>query len=99
MFGINYTVKGYAAPREMGEMAPPEKAPRECNEFRPREMGEYNVPTREKQQDYFEKSNTTNPTATTKDDYRPREMGEFSEAARPEKKEMTEQEKRLDLFR
>lgn len=98
MFGTDYTVKGYAAPREMGEMTPPKKAPKECNEYRPREMGEYSVPSREKQQDYFEKANTTTPIATTQSEYRPREMGEYGEAARPAKREMTEQEKRLDLF-
>ncbi len=100
--------------REMGERPedvarkPKQNAPY-ANEYRGREMGEkpWEVPTREQQAEYYRKAQSEVPSYKTTPRYetRPREMGERPEdVARAEQKrpktaeEMTEQERRLDLF-
>ena len=89
----------YTVSREMGERTPLPKRQAPNTEYRPSEMGEYNVPSRAQQQEYYNKaeaSYSTYPATARRDDYRPREMGEAPVGRN--NREMTEQEKRLDLF-
>lgn len=100
-------------PREMGEtpadMAKAQKHQQAKNhEYRGREMGEkpWEVPSREQQQANYDKATVGYASAPTRShEARPREMGERPEdvaknnqPADSRQREMTEQEKRLDLF-
>jgi hypothetical protein len=80
-----------------------------ANEYRGREIGEkpWEVPSRSQQAENYRKSQYETPSYPTTNRYetRPREMGETPEdVARAEQNrpkrydEMTEQERRLDLF-
>lgn len=106
MFIQDYTVRSGYYPREMGEQVPPKKPEREYREYRPREMGEdpMSVPSRKQQQDYYDRTVSTY-SSPSKPNYesRPREMGEdpakVTNPNAPKKaSEMTEQERRIDLF-
>lgn len=79
------------------------------HEYRGREIGEkpWEVPSREQQGDYYQKAQIEVPSYQSRPTYetRPREIGERPEdVARAEQNrpkrydEMTEQERRLDLF-
>ncbi len=110
--GIQNYSSGYH--REMGERPEdvarrPKTTNPHANEYRGREMGEkpWEVPTREQQAEYYRKAQAETPSYPTTARYetRPREMGERPEdVARAEQRrpktaeEMTEQERRLDLF-
>ena len=90
----------YMGSRDIGDREPLPRRQPECTEYRGREMGEdpAKVPTREQQQAYYNQSQTgVNSARTERTDYRPREMGE-APAEREKQQEMTEQERRLDLF-
>ena len=102
----DYTVKKDYYPREMGEAIPPRKPERECREYRPREIGEdpRTIPSRQQQQDNYDRARQYY-SGPREPDYqtRPREIGEDPREVRnpnaPKKaSEMTEQERRLDLF-
>lgn len=82
-------------------------------EYRGREMGEkpWEVPTREQQTDYYQKATRETPSYQSRPTYetRPREIGETpADVARAEASqkanrpktasEMTEQERRIDLY-
>lgn len=109
--GIQDFSSGYH--REMGERPEdvarrPQRQNPYGNEYRGREMGERpeDVPSRSKQADNYARAERNNPSYSYGDSYstRPREMGEKPEdVARSSHHpktydEMTEQERRLDLF-
>ncbi len=109
--GIQSYGSSYGRPREMGEtpadMAKAQRHQQAKNhEYRGREMGEkpWEVPSREQQQANYDKTNVGYSTAPARGS-RSREMGETpADVARnnqpqdSRQREMTEQEKRLDLF-
>ena len=106
MFIQDYTVRDGYYPREIGEQMPAKKPEREYREYRPREMGEdpMTVPSRKQQQDYYDRT-VSNYSSPSRPNYesRPREMGEDPRTvtnpnAPKQASEMTEQERRIDLF-
>jgi len=96
----------YPGSRDIGDREPIPRRQPECREYRGREMGEdpAKVPTREEQQAYYDKAQAKVGTPRKEEySYRPREIGEDPaevEAQRKagQKREMTEQERVLDLY-
>lgn len=101
MFAELGTFMKAPASREIGEMGPAPKRQPECREYRGREFGEdpKNVPSKAEQQAYYDKAQTRYASKPDAFGYRPREFGEDpATVQKPEKREMTEQERVLDMY-